>query len=185
MERDDVLFPDADEIAQHALAFARMMFAHAAYEREFGALQDAITGEQGFGERRKNQWHSEDRPKKIAKLIAKHRANDLPQVELIKNILSEAVGLCRQRNFLAHGTWWRFDPQTSVITVRGGTRWGASELPPDHHDYAASDIEAVAEKFKNIGAELFKLRRSFEPQKTEAEIRAEILREHSNDEAHR
>jgi hypothetical protein len=34
MDRDDVAFPDANEIAPHAIAFARMMFAHAEFERE-------------------------------------------------------------------------------------------------------------------------------------------------------
>ncbi len=34
-----------------------------------------------------------------------------------------------------------------------------------------SDIEAIAEKFKRIEAELYKIRRSFQPQMTEAETR--------------
>jgi hypothetical protein len=32
MDRDDVAFPDPNEIAPHAIAFARMLFAHAAFE---------------------------------------------------------------------------------------------------------------------------------------------------------
>jgi hypothetical protein len=34
MDPHDVAFPDPSEIAPHAIAFARMMFAHAAFERE-------------------------------------------------------------------------------------------------------------------------------------------------------
>jgi hypothetical protein len=53
MDRDDVAFPDANEIAPHAIAFARMMFAHAEFERGIRSLVDAInTKEPGFGERR-------------------------------------------------------------------------------------------------------------------------------------
>ena len=47
-----------------------MMFAHAAFEREVGSLQDAITNE------------------KIVSLIIKHRGSDLPQIEQIKNLLA-------------------------------------------------------------------------------------------------
>ena len=172
MDRDDLYFPDANEIAPHAMAFARMMFAHSAYEREVGSLQDAITNEQGFGELRKNQWSAEDRAEKMVELIKKHRGNDLPQTEQIKNILNDAIGLCRQRNFLTHGTWWCFN--NGVITVRSGTRWDALDLPTEHRDYTVSEIEALAEKFKDIEAELYKLRRSLEPQKSEDEIRAEM-----------
>src|SRR5215831_10961900 len=57
MDRDDVAFPDPNEIAPHATAFARMMFAHAAFEREVRLLIDAINPKKpGFGERPENQW---------------------------------------------------------------------------------------------------------------------------------
>jgi hypothetical protein len=172
MGPDDVAFPDPNEIAPHATAFARMMFAHAAFEREVGSLQDAITNKPGFGEQRDNQWNaSESATEKIASLIVKHRGSNLPQIEQIKNLLTEAIHLCRERNFLAHGTWWCFNRRTSIIEVRGGIRW-EPELPPENHKYMVSDIERLADKFKVIEAELYKIRRSFEPQMTEAEIRA-------------
>jgi len=172
MDLDNVHFPDAGDIAPHAIAFARMMFAHSEYEREVGSLQDAITNEQGFGELRENQWSAEHRAEKMVKLITKHIGDNIPQTAQIENILKEAVSLCRQRNFLAHGAWWRFN--NGVITVRGGTRWGAPDLPPEHRDYTLSDIEALAEKFKDIEAELYKVFRSLEPRKSEDEIRAEM-----------
>jgi hypothetical protein len=42
MDPHDVAFPDPSEIAPHAIAFARMMVAHAAFEREVRSLVDAI-----------------------------------------------------------------------------------------------------------------------------------------------
>src|SRR5215472_5347703 len=131
MDRDDVAFPDADEIAPHARAFARMMFAHAAFEREVRLLADAINPkEPGFGERRENQWTaSESGTGKIVMLIIKHRGSGLPQTKQIRNLLDEAVHLCRERNFLAHGTWWCFNRRTLTVEVRGGVRWEQPELP--------------------------------------------------------
>jgi hypothetical protein len=173
MDRDDVAFPDANEIAPHAIAFARMMFAHAEFERGIRSLVDAINiKEPGFGERRANQWTaSESGTEKIIDLIIKHRGNHLPETEQIKNLLSEAVDLCRQRNFLAHGTWWCFNRRTLTVEVRGGIR-REPERPPENREYRVSDIEKLADKFKNVEAELYKIRRSFEPKMTEAEIRA-------------
>ena len=60
LHSDMVAFPEPEEITPHALAFARVMFAHAALEREIGALQDVITGERGFGERWRNKWKTPD-----------------------------------------------------------------------------------------------------------------------------
>jgi hypothetical protein len=41
MDSHDVALPDPSEIAPHAIAFARMMFAHAAFEREVRSLVNA------------------------------------------------------------------------------------------------------------------------------------------------
>jgi hypothetical protein len=170
---DDVALPDPSEIAPHAIAFARMMFAHAAFEREVRALVDAINPkEPGFGERPENQWTaSETGTGKITILIKHHRGNGLPQTEQIKNLLNEAIHPCRDRNLLAHGTWWCFNRRTLTVEVRGGVRWGQPELQPDRA-YTVSDILKVAHKFKNIEAELYKVRRSLEPKVSEAEMRA-------------
>jgi len=174
MDRDDVAFPDPNEIGPHAIAFARMMFAHAAFEREVRSLVDAINPkEPGFGERRENQWTaSESGTANIIVLILRHRGGDQPQTELIRNVLNKAVDLCRQRNFLAHGTWWCFNSRTRTVEVRGGARWEQPELSPENHTYTVSDIEKLADKFKDIEAELYKIRCSFEPKMTEAEMRA-------------
>jgi len=69
-----VLFSDPSEIAPHAIAFARMMFAHAAFERKVRSLVDAINPKKpGFGERPENQWTaSETGTGKIIILIKHH-----------------------------------------------------------------------------------------------------------------
>ncbi len=143
-----------------------------AFEREVASLQDAVMNQPGFAEQRQNRWTaSESATEKIVSLIKKHHGSDLPQIEQIRNLLTDAVHLCRDRNFLAHGTWWSFNRRTSIIEVRGGIRW-EPELPPESHKYMVSDIERLTDKFKVIEAELYKIRRSFELQITEAEIRA-------------
>jgi hypothetical protein len=173
MDRDDVAFPDASEIAPHAVALAQVMFAHAAFEREVRSLVGAINPKKpGFSERPENQWTaSESSTGKIIILIKYHRGNGLPQTEAIKNLLNEAIHACRERNFLAHGTWWCFNRRTLTVEVRGGVRW-QPELPPENRQYTSSDIEKLAGKFKCISAELYKVRRSLEPKMSEAERRA-------------
>jgi hypothetical protein len=109
----------------------------------------------------------------------KYRGSDVPQIDQIKDLLTDAVHLCRQRNFLAHGTWWCFNRRASIVDVRGGVRW-EPELPPESRKYTVSDIEAIAGKFKHIEAELYKIRRSFEPQMTEAETRGAFSFLHSS-----
>jgi hypothetical protein len=173
MDRDDVDFPDPNEIAPHAMAFARMMFTHAAFEREVRSLVDAVNPKKpGFGERSENQWTaSESGTGKIIILIRHHRGSGLPQTEQIKNLLNEAIHPCRDRNFLAHGTWWCFNRRTLAVEVRGGVRW-QPELPPENRQYTASDIEKLADRFNVLRAELYRIRCSFEPKMSEAEMRA-------------
>ena len=174
MDPHDVAFPDPSEIAPYAIAFARMMFAHAAFEREIRSLVDAINPKKpGFGERPENQWTaSESGTGKIIILIKHHRGSELPQIGQIKNLLNEAIHPCRDRNFLAQGTWCCFNRRTLTIEVRGGVRWGQPELPSENRAYAVSDILKLARKFKDIEAELCKIRQSLEPKMSEAQMRA-------------
>jgi hypothetical protein len=174
MDRDDIAFPDPNEIAPHATAFARMMFAHAAFEREVRLFVDAINPKRpGFGERPENQWSaSESGTGKIIMLIKHHRGSGLPQTEQIKNLLNEAIHPCRDRNFLAHGTWWCFNRRSSTVEVRGGMRREEQRLSPENRKFSVSDIDRLADRFREIEAELYKLRRSFEPKMSEAEVRA-------------
>jgi hypothetical protein len=59
-----------------------------------------------------------------------------------------------------------------AVEVRSGVQWGQPELPPENRAYTVSDILKLARKFKDIEAELYKLRRSLEPKMSEAEMRA-------------
>src|SRR5215468_6449024 len=172
MDPHDVAFPDPSEIAPHAIAFARMMFAHAAFGREIRSLVDAINPKKpGFGERPENQWTaSETGTGKIIFLIKHHRGSGLPQIVQIKDLLNEAIHLCRDRDFLANGTWCCFNRRTLTVEVRGGVRWG--QLPPENRPYTVSDILKLARQFKDIEAELYKIRRSLEPKMSDAEMRA-------------
>jgi hypothetical protein len=174
MGPDDVAFPDPSEIAPHAIAFARMMFAHAAFEREVRSLVDAINPKRaGFGERLENQWTaSESGTGKIIILIKHHRGSGLPQVGQIKELLNEAIYPCRDRNFVAQGTWCCFNRRNLTVEVRGGLRWGQPELPPENRAYTVSDILKLTRKFKDMEAELYKIRRSLEPKMSEAQMRA-------------
>ncbi len=170
MGPDDLALPDPSEIAPHAIAFARMMFAHAAFEREIRSLVDAINPSRpGFGERAENQWTpSETGTGKIIILIKHHRGG-LPQIVQIKDLLNEAIHPCRDRNFLAQGTWCCFNRRTLAVEVRGGVRLGE---PPEDRAYTVSGILKLARKFKELEAELYKVRRSLEPKMSEAETRA-------------
>jgi hypothetical protein len=94
---DEKYSPEPDEIRPHALAFARLMFAHAAFEREVRSLQGAITNDPGFGERRDNQWAARKRSKRMAELIKEHLGDDLPEAESIATLLTEAIVPCDQR----------------------------------------------------------------------------------------
>jgi hypothetical protein len=174
MDPHDVAFPDPSEIAPHAIAFARMMFAHAAFELEVRSLVDVINPKKpGFGERPENGWTaSESGTAKIVILIQHHRGSGLPQIEQIKNLLNEAIQPCRDRNFLASGTWQAFNRRSLTVEVRGGVRSGQPELPPEHRIFTVSDILKIARKFKDIDAELYKIRRSLEPKMSETEMRA-------------
>jgi hypothetical protein len=120
-----------------------------------------------------NQWTpSESGTGQIIILIKHHRGSGLPQTVQIKDLLNEATHPCRHRNFLAHGTWSYFNRRTLTIEVRGGMRWGQPELPPENRAYTVSDILNLARKFKDMEAELYKIRRSLEPKMSEAEMRA-------------
>jgi hypothetical protein len=80
-------------------------------------------------------------------------------------LLSDAIGPCEQRNFLAHGQWWSFNTRKLTITVRSGTRWNDSQ--PDHVEYTAQEIKALVGEFERLETELFKLRRRIEARHAE------------------
>ena len=165
MDPDDIYFPEAEDIGPHAIAFGRLMFAHSEFEREVRSLQGIITSDVSFGERRSNQWKARERPERMAQLIKTHLGNDLREAKPIVELLSDAIGPCDQRNFLAHGQWWCFNTRTLTITVRSGTRWKDGQ--PEHVEYTAQEIEALVGEFERFEIELFKLRRRIEARHAE------------------
>jgi hypothetical protein len=165
VDPDDIYFPEAEDIGPHAIAFAQLMFAHSEFEREVRSLQGAITKDLSFGERRSNQWNARERPERIAKLIRTHLGDDLQETEPIVKLLSDAIGPCDQRNFLAHGEWWSFNTRTFTMTVRSGTRWNDGQ--PEYVEYTVQEIEALVGEFERLEIELFKLRRRIEARHAE------------------
>jgi hypothetical protein len=157
MDPDDIYFPEANDIGPHAIAFAQLMFAHSEFEREVRSLQGAITNDLSFGEWRSNQWKARERPDRMMKLMKRYLGDNLQEAEPVAKLLSDAIGPCGQRNFLAHGEWWCFNTRTLTITVRSRTRW--SDGQPEHLEYTAQEIEALGVEFKKLEIELFKLRR--------------------------
>ena len=151
-----------------------MMFAHAEFEREVRSLVDATNPkEPGFGERHDNQWTaSESGTAKIIVLIMRHCGSGRPQIDQIRNLLDDAVDLWRERNFLAHGTWWCFRRRTLTVEVRGGVRWERPELPPENHDIGCltSRSSLISSKILRLSYIGFVVRLS--QKSTEAEIRA-------------
>jgi len=61
MDLDIIHFPEPEIMAPLAMAFVRMMFAHAGFEREVRSLQSAITDDRNFGEQRSSRWSAGDR----------------------------------------------------------------------------------------------------------------------------
>ena len=156
-------FPDANEPALQSFtqAFVDMMFAHAAFERRVSDLMGVITDIVGFGERPgpENQRSADQRPKRMKKLIREHRPDGLPETDGVVACLKRAILPCRDRNWLAHGSWWEFDTNASTITVRSGI---ARANQDQHRRFTAADIQAVAMSLDDLEVELWKLQRAIE-----------------------
>jgi hypothetical protein len=146
-------FPDANDpaLAPFKTAFFSMMFAHAKFEECVRDLQIVVAG-------RAPRWPAKKRPKEMTKLIRKC-LGEIPELSPIASCLCRAVQLCHDRNQLAHGIWWRFDHGTSTITV------STEREDEDHKDFGSLEIMQIAEKFKDIEAELWKLKRQIEATK--------------------
>jgi hypothetical protein len=145
-------------VMRHAMAFARVMIAHARFEAQVRDLQAAITGDQDFSERACNQWGARQRPKRMVKLL-EERLGDVAEAPAIADILTKAIKPSDARSLLAHGVWWRFKRDTSVLTVRRGT---IRKGEPAHVHWTVADISQVADMFGDLEAELFNVRRELE-----------------------
>jgi hypothetical protein len=154
-------FPDANEPALQPFtqAFVGMMFAHAAFERRVSELMGIITGIVGFGDRPENQWRTDQRPKRMKQLITEHRSEGLPETDAIVECLKRSISPCRDRNLLAHGSWWEFDPNANTITVRSGiARTGQDQ----HQVLTLADIQHAAMSLDDLEVELGKLQSAVE-----------------------
>jgi hypothetical protein len=152
--------PDSPEIAPFTQAFLRMMFAHVEFERRVAEMADVITLDPRFGETEATAWSAKDRPKKFGKLCADNQGKHprgLPEVDAIVRCLDEAFPLCKDRNWLTHGVWWRFDANMiDVHAVR------IRDDEPLSREFTAEQIEQLAESFKDVEVELWKLQSAIE-----------------------
>jgi hypothetical protein len=153
-------FPDADEPALQPFtqSFVHLMFAHAAFERRVSELMGVITGVVGFGERPENQWKADQRQKRMKRLIKKHRPDGLPETDAIVACLKHSISFCHDRNLLAHGSWWRFDP-AGTITVRSGVARSGQD---QHRRLTVADIGRAATSLDELEVELSKLQSAIE-----------------------
>jgi hypothetical protein len=154
-------FPDADEPALQPFtqAFVGMMFAHAAFERRASDLMGLITGVVGFGERPENQWKADDRPKRMKRLIREHHPDGLPETKAIVAYLKRSIPFCRDRNLLAHGSWWEFDIDANTITVRSGIARSGQE---QHRPFTLANIQDAATSLDELEVELGKIQSAIE-----------------------
>jgi hypothetical protein len=153
------LFPRAEDIPQPlAIAFMRMMMAHAKFESEVSALQGIVANDRSYGEQPGNLWSAKKRPKLMVKLI-KERLGQIPETERIKKLLEDACDPTNKRNHLAHGRWWAFEPSTATIQVRGGIQ---REDEDQFGEYSEETISAIANRFETLETDLYKLRSDIE-----------------------
>src|SRR6266566_3851217 len=160
--------PDTPGFEPFARAFVHLMFAHAKFERQIRELQSAIadtldTDHIPFGEQPANQLRdSRKRPKLMAKWI-RDKLGESPEEEKIIKCLCDAIPFDNKRNLLTHGTWWKFKFPT-ITVARGTVRLGEEQ----HVSFTVDQIEAIAEKFGDFEAELWKLKRSIEDRRQSA-----------------
>jgi len=159
-------FPDPEdsELVPFAIAFARMMLAHAQFEARIRAVQGLVSGDPTFGEQRKNQWYSDQRAERMAKLI-ETQLGQIPETKDVVQCLTKSVALSRERNLLAHGEWWAFDPKEQIVFVRSGT-----DRPNEdqHQERSVADIQRTTDELKNVEAELYMLQSRIESRSPEA-----------------
>jgi hypothetical protein len=152
--------PDSPELEPFRLAFMRMLFAHAEFERRVAELADVIALKPGFGETEAIGWFSDARPKKFRKLCADHQSkhpNGLPEADDIARCLEKAFDLGKERNWFVHGVWWRIDPAAGIIDVHTVR---VREEEPLSRTFTVKRIDQIAESFKDVEVELWKLQRA-------------------------
>jgi len=155
--------PHVNLVAGGVIAFLRMMMAHAAFEREVRSLQNSVArnpndANANFGEQARNRWDPRKRAKLMTELI-EEKLGQIPETVAIAKLLDDAVSPTDERNHLAHGTWWSVSLPTATISVRGGIQ---REDEDQFADYTEGRIQAIADEFETLAAELYKLRSKIE-----------------------
>jgi len=82
----------------------------------------------------------------MVKLI-EEKLGQIPETETIEQLLQDAFDPSNQRNHLAHGIWWAFDPQTASIHVRGGIQ---RKNKDQFGEYCEETILAIADRFETL-----------------------------------
>lgn len=162
-----VYFPDADDPALLCFcqAFARMMFAHAKLEARIRELQGVVSGDPGFGEQRKNLWSADHRAECMTKLIREH-LGQVPETKEIADCLIKSRELSWERNLLAHGEWWAFNPAKKFVAVRSGTDWPNQD---QHQERTVADVDRTTSALQDVEAELWALQSRIESRLPENE----------------
>jgi len=153
--------PDSPGISPFTRAFMRMMFAHVEFERRVAELADVITLTPGFGETgalgvRKRA--AEKFTALCAKNYNKHPGG-LPEADAIAKLLDKAFRICNERNSLAHDVWWRIDTIAGIIDVHAIR---ARKEKPLTREFTVHRIQQIAESFKDVEAEFYKLQAKIE-----------------------
>jgi hypothetical protein len=180
-DRDAIYFPEAEIIPSLAMAFMRMMFAHAEFEEQVRVLEAAIIKTPAkrpplfarllrllnFGPKNgAGLGNSRQRPKGMAKLI-----EDRPglvkdqEAKRIDQILRAAIDPCDRRNLLAHGRWWRFDPKTSTIEIRGERKG-----EPEWAHYTEEKILEIDFELTGLALDLNTLKRAIENRRGDHDV---------------
>jgi hypothetical protein len=174
LDHDAIYFPEAEIMPSLAMAFMRMMFAHAEFEEQVRDSQAAIMKTPGrrphFFARLRGLLNSgrkpdggglgtsRDRAKRVMRLIRERPGLvEDQEAEQIVRILNDAIGPCDGRNVLAHGRWWRFHSKTSTITIRGERKG-----EPQFEHYTEAKIFEIDFKLSALATDLYKVRREIE-----------------------
>jgi hypothetical protein len=179
LDHDAIYFPEAK--IEFAMAFMRMMFAHAEFEEQVRELHATIIKTPAkrphvfarllrklFGPNAENDLgNARDRPRRMAKLI-KNRPGLIEDQDAkrIVQILKVAIDPCDQRNHLAHGRWWRFDPNTSTIRIRGERR----KAEPEWDDYTEEIIHELGSELRKLALDLNDFKRAIEHRRGDHDV---------------
>jgi hypothetical protein len=180
LDHDAIYFPKAEIPQPFAMAFMRMMFAHAEFEEQVRRLQATIivtpAKQHVFAHLRRllnfgrktdgDLGKARDRPKRMAKLI-KARPDLVKDQEAkqIDQILRAAIGPCDRRNLLAHGRWWRFNPKTSTIRIRGERR-----REPEWDNYTEQKILEIDSELTTLADDLNEIKRAIENRRGDHDV---------------